>query len=199
MIVRGEKKGKTYEVLLDADDFDWASDKYWYIQPHGRTHYVWRNEWSGAPSQRRKRKQALHRLILERVHGSLGDQCVDHINGNGLDNHKSNLRLTDRSGNMRNSRRRSTKKSSIYKGVYRKGPSYMVRISQNGKTVSLGNYASEREAAIVYNIAAKRLFGDFAHLNEVDTSTLEEERLALLMEARKPRKGERHDCRRILL
>ncbi len=189
IVVRGETKGKTYEVFLDECDLEWASDFYWYVQPHGRTHYVWYNEWSGERSNRKKKKRAFHRLIMERINGPLGKRRVDHKNGDGLDNRRDNLRFVTHGQNMWNSRRRITKISSQYKGVYERRGMYNVRIAKDGKAMYLGNYATERDAAIVYNLVACEIHGEFASLNSIQYSQEDEDRVRRLMVSVKSRSG----------
>lgn len=74
------------------------------------------------------------------------------------------LRLATRSQQTANQRPRNGKK---YKGVYydNRNGRYYSRIKVNYKTISLGGYSSEHEAALAYNNAAKIYFGEFAYLN----------------------------------
>lgn len=103
----------------------------------------------------------LHRVIL----GAKPGQSVDHINGNGLDNRRSNLRICTHAENMRNRRRNYNNKSG-YKGVTpdRNGR-YRVNIGIDGKFIALGCYASPEEGAWAYDRAAVEHFGPFARLN----------------------------------
>lgn len=95
---------------------------------------------------------------------------VDHINGNGLDNRRSNLRLATAFQNLANMAIRPH--TSQYKGVsyYKHRTSYkkwVAEIRCNRKRVRLGAFESEIEAARAYNEAAKNLFGEFARLNPI--------------------------------
>ncbi len=98
---------------------------------------------------------------------------VDHINNNGLDNRKANLRICTSAENLRN-RRSSGTKTSIYKGVNQKGTSgqYKANIHANGKLMHIGTYGTEIEAAMAYNIEAKKIFGEFANLNKIDNEVV---------------------------
>ncbi len=91
---------------------------------------------------------------------------VDHINGNGLDNRKCNLRLATAAQNSRN-RRRTGGRSSRYKGVsfIKSKHRYVAEITFNGRRMSLGHFKSEIEAACAYDKAAKKYHKEFAALN----------------------------------
>lgn len=93
-------------------------------------------------------------------------QEVDHINGNGLDCRRGNLRLCTKSENQRN-RRPNQNGTSGYKGVgwYKKYNCWRVRIQVNGKKQHIGYFDNEIDAATAYDNAAKQLHGEFARLN----------------------------------
>jgi hypothetical protein len=89
---------------------------------------------------------------------------VDHIDHNGLNNRRSNLRVA--TGQLNKANRRTFKNNtSGYRGVGRFGDRWLARIRVNGKGLSLGVYDSPEEAAFAYNIAATMYFGEFASLN----------------------------------
>ena len=104
----------------------------------------------------------MHQMILP-VDGELS---VDHIDGNGLNNIKSNLRPATRSQQNQNRRKREDT-SSDYKGVCwdKSRGLWQVHIQVNGKYKSLGRFKSEIKAARIYNEAALKYFGEFAKLN----------------------------------
>ena len=106
----------------------------------------------------------MHRLVMAAVSG----QSVDHIDGNGLNNQRANLRLATQSQNLANSSGRPH--SSKYKGVFwskdeRYKRRWWARIKKNGKSTHLGIFATEEEAAAAYNQAAIEMFGDFSRIN----------------------------------
>jgi hypothetical protein len=108
----------------------------------------------------------MHRQIMGLKKGDNFD--IDHINHNGLDNRKCNLRVCSRSQNQHN-RKSSINSSSIYKGVSWDKDRSMWRatIADNSTDFQLGRYLTEIEAAEAYNRKAIELFGEFAFLNNL--------------------------------
>lgn len=114
----------------------------------------------------------MHREILGLKRGD-GLQS-DHIDQNGLNNQRNNLRICTGVGNMKN-RGSQKNSSSKYKGVsyYRKSNKWMAQIVSDGKFYYLGLHPTEVAAALKYNEAAKRLHGDFAFLNKIELKNQE--------------------------
>lgn len=108
----------------------------------------------------------MHRVILKNA--SINGKDVDHINGNGLDNRRSNLRIVNRTYNNANSRPRKGCSSS-FKGVswHKVAKKWAACVTKKGKSYHLGLYSCELEAANAYNEKALYLFGDFARLNKL--------------------------------
>jgi len=105
----------------------------------------------------------MHREIIDAPKGLE----VDHIDGNCLNNQKCNLRLTDRTGNRRNSPV-SKVNTTGYKGVtMNRSGSWAARIGLQGRHIHLGTYHTPEEAAAAYNKAAIQYFEDFARLNNL--------------------------------
>ena len=105
---------------------------------------------------------SMHRFILE----PKDDEQVDHIDGNGLNNQRDNLRVANSSQQRMNSeKRRNT--LSIYKGVFycKSTKKWRVLIIKNYHLHHLGYFKDEKEAALVYDVAAQELFGEYAKLN----------------------------------
>ena len=118
----------------------------------------------------------LHTMVWERANNQdlPENMLVDHINRDKLDNRRSNLRLATRTQNEANKRKRRTQSggraSSKYKGVsFMKGEKrtkpWRATITIEGKVVPLGVYATQEEAALAYNKAAVKYFGEFSKLN----------------------------------
>lgn len=111
----------------------------------------------------------LHRMIIEEKIGrSLKPfEQIDHIDHNGLNNLTNNLRIVSASQNRYNQRPQSTpSKYSIYKGVsWDKTRSKWTAKIYQGKTVNIGRFESETDAAIAYDKMAIKCFGEYAYLN----------------------------------
>jgi AP2 domain len=98
-----------------------------------------------------------------------GWPMTDHINHDGLDNRRSNLRPVTPAQNAQN-RRPHAYGSSRYKGVMwsRRAGKWEARISNGGRKRYLGVFADEEDAALAYNAAALETYGAYAYLNPVD-------------------------------
>lgn len=146
------------EAIVDDSDYDWLNQWKWTFLVGG---YAYRHDYSTGD----RVTVFMHRLIIGAPHR----KQVDHVNGNGLDNRRCNLRLATPAENGRNSRTRRRGKTSKYKGVcwHKATNTWRSYITYNGKQHSLGYYHRESDAAIAYNEAAIRNFGDFARLNDV--------------------------------
>ena len=109
----------------------------------------------------RQRNVLLHRVVLDAQPG----QEIDHINGNGLDNQKANLRLVSRSQNMANQRK--TRGASRFKGVWwdKVNSRWVAHIRNKGRSYFLGRYVSEEDAARAYDTAAIETWGEYARPN----------------------------------
>lgn len=103
----------------------------------------------------------MHRLIVPHKNG----QHIDHINGNKLDNRRSNLRAISPSENGHN---RHVSKNR-YRGVSwdKRRNKWKAVIGFQNQRIDIGRFDSEKEAAIAYNTVAKQLFGEYTHLNDV--------------------------------
>jgi hypothetical protein len=115
---------------------------------------------------------SLHRLILGLAPDDKG--VVDHIDGDGLNNCRSNLRVGTVAENSKNRRKiRPSKSGSQYKGVsfmkktYKLRKPWRAQIFVDGKSLHLGYYATDREGAAAYNEAAREYYGEFAWLNDL--------------------------------
>jgi hypothetical protein len=150
-------------AIIDSVDADLALHK-WFAASDCKTYYAKR-------AKRINGKQIaerLHRVVLERMLNRPLEkgEIVDHINRNGLDNRRDNLRLASRADNTRNVSVR-TDSTSQYKGVRRNWKKWKACIKYNGQDIYLGSFADILDAARAYNEAAIKYYGEFAYLNPI--------------------------------
>ena len=146
--------GRGLSALVDAGDAELVAGKKWHAVPGKRgTYYAQSSDGT-----------LLHRVIAEARRGVL----VDHIDGDGLNNCRNNLRLCSNSQNMANQRAREGT-SSRFKGVTlrKRSGRWSVTIEKNGRFAYLGEYTDECAAARQYDRAARLMFGRFAKTNEM--------------------------------
>lgn len=153
--------GQQKQVKLDAEDFGVWSERVWSITQGRNTRYLVATK-SMLTDGNRKRVY-LHRAIMNVSSGFV----VDHKNGDGFDNRKSNLRVCNYSQNNANRKKYNLKCSSKYKGVsWRKSRScWQACIKVNGVEYRVSGFKTELEAAHEYDRLAKKHFGDFACVN----------------------------------
>lgn len=159
------KLTRGYFAIVDERDFGWLSENRWHFCSNGSKGYAIRRPIIDG-------KQvfvSMHREIFLR-HNSIvieSGYLIDHINREPLDNRLTNLRLATIHQNSGNVSKTKTNKSG-YKGVIRYpiNGSWRASIKEHGKECHLGYYSTPEEAALAYNEAAIRIFGDFAYLNE---------------------------------
>lgn len=142
-------------AVVDVEDFDLAAGSRWYLAKgsNSKTHYV------GTNTGKQHQSTLMHRRILSAEKG----QSVDHINGNGLDNRRMNLRLCTHSENMKNLPRNS-KNITGHRGVsfHMATGRYIAQIWCDNRHHWLGRHDTIEEARAAYAEAAKRLHKEFA-------------------------------------
>lgn len=157
--------GKGKSVVVDEDDyeqlikFNWCTD--------GR--YALRSK--KISGTRRSYFIYMHRQIFGLKRRKEDGIEVDHINGNGLDNRKENLRTGTHQQNRANSRIQKNNTSG-YKCVTfcndkKRRKKWMVKMKVNNKGIYIGRYFTKEEGAIAYNKAAVKYYGEFARLNNI--------------------------------
>lgn len=150
---------KGYTAIVDDCDADLASRR-WSAFPHGQTVY--------ARGSKRKRDtenlSSLHRAILARKLGRAltRDEVTDHVNGNGLDCRRDNLRVATHRQNLHNKRSAGDKLKGAFRINCISKP-WQARIRIDGKLIHLGIFATEQLAHEAYCAAAILYHGEFAN------------------------------------
>ena len=146
-------------ALLDDEDFDRTSAFKWSATRAGKTVYGVRKVRTVSG---RTTSQLMHRFIMDVTNPKIN---VDHVDHNGLNCQKHNLRLCVRGENTVNAHK--TRGASKYKGVGWDAERRLWRacIRVHGKSIHLGRFADEVEAALIYDAAARSAFGEFALCN----------------------------------
>ena len=148
-------KGK--EAIIDSCDIGTVKEFGWHALSPADLFYAARGVHIGG----KKKVLLMHREII----GAEKGVHVDHINGNGLDNRRLNLRIASHAQNMRNRKINANNKTG-FKGVSfdKKYNKYMPCIRINGKTKHLGSYDTAEEAYSAYCKASAELHGEFGRL-----------------------------------
>jgi len=165
-----------HQAIVDAEDYDFLMQWKWSYDHHG---YAYRNI-------REKGKYVARVAMHQLVNKTPAGFDTDHINGNGLDNRKLNLRTVTRGQNLRN-KGKLPRNTSGFKGVnWSKAYGFWgAEIVTNRKKKFLGYFDHILEAADAYNKAALLYHGEYARLN---TFSAEQESELALWLATKPQK-----------
>ena len=156
-------------ALVDDEDYEALSKYKWSLSKGGRSKtklYAIRSKRSDDP-EHYPSSILLHRQLM-----GFPASLVDHVDGDGLDNRRENLRLANHSENRCN-RVSPGFGSTNYRGVYldksRKTGKrrWRVEIYKDGKKYRVGRFKTPEDAARAYNEKAKELHGEFATLNEL--------------------------------
>lgn len=144
-------------ALVDIGDFEMVNQYKWSaIKGYGDVFYAARKIIRG------EKLDLLHRFIMSPPQ----NLQIDHINRNGLDNRRCNLRICTQSQNTANQRPQRNS-SSKYKGVswHKAAKKWQAYIKKNNTDCYLGLFEKEKDAALAYDIEARKLLGKFARLN----------------------------------
>jgi len=142
------------EAIVDDDMFEYLNQWQWYYNAGYAVRAVGKH--------RHQKHIYMHREIMHTPDG----METDHINGNGLDNQRANLRACTTSQNQANSNKQRNNTSG-YKGVcfIKRDNKWRASVIINKKYKSIGSFENPIDAAKAYDKKAKELFGSFARLN----------------------------------
>jgi len=148
-------------AIVDPEDYSELIKYKWQAEKNRSIFYA-RRKW-----RCRKTGKALSVSMHREIMNAPGNLVVDHINFNGLDNRKANLRIATHRQNVCHRRKLDKSSRSRHKGAYwEKGlKRWRASIQINGKRIYLGIFKEEIQAAKAYDNAAKKYHGDFAALN----------------------------------
>ena len=148
-------------AIVDEPDFGAIMANVWHAAEG--TSGIWYAERSQSLGRRRYVCLSMHREVIAAPIGLV----VDHVNGNGLDNRRSNLRLASVAQNAANKFNSPNQRAGRAKGVTwnRSAGRWQAAIGHAGKVHYIGLFGSEEEASSAYDAEASRRFGEFANLN----------------------------------
>lgn len=148
-------------ALVDKEDFEELNKYKWCANRTGNTFYALRNSLNDV--NKKKHKIYMHRLIMN----PSKDMFIDHIDNDGLNNTRKNLRICTKSENNMNSGKQKNNTSG-FKGVSWNKPKkkWIAQISINGVTTHLGYFDTAEEAYKAYCEACIKHHGGFANLGK---------------------------------
>ena len=162
IILKSKKYGITKVCLIDAEDLQLILKYKWHLQKDKRAKTYYATSTQRCSLTGKQRTVGMHRLILGITDKNV---FVDHIDHDGLNNQKSNLRPCSKAENSMHRNGPNRNSAINYIGVYRNRDKFRSNITINGKYTNLGTVATAEEAARLYDAAAKKHFGEFATLN----------------------------------
>ena len=152
-------------IFVDAEDAKFLRE---YVWSQNASHSYTQYAVSPTFARQNDTSRYLHLAVLGI------QQNVAHLNRNGLDNHRANLRLYTETESSQYRRKKKSNlhrgrnlRSSHYKGVHKYGRKWMAYMTVEGKKIWLGRFGFESDAAICYNYHAAHYFGDFAGPNDL--------------------------------
>ena len=151
-------------ALVDDEDYEYLNQFKWCLRGTGLGNFYAIRGFRKSKNNNITGSISMHRQLMKPEKGYV----IDHLDGNTLNNQKSNLRICTQSQNCSN-QKISILNTSGYKGVLynKKNKRYYARITVNRRLFSLGGYICIKEAASAYNNAAQKYHGEFAKLNEI--------------------------------
>lgn len=147
-------------TIVDPQDYYRLNNFHWTIDGNGENIYATRNIMTASGKRTIMR---MHREIMNAPDGIL----IDHRNNYGLDNRRANLRPATHAQNMQNRGKFRSNTTSQFIGVHldKRDNNWKVQIRHQGKTIFIGRFDNEIDAARAYDRAAIKYHGEFARLN----------------------------------
>lgn len=147
-------------AIVDDEDYERLSSHKWFVWVARGVSYAGRHVYiKDADGKLKQQSILMHRVVAD----ANGVGVVDHVNGDGLDNRRHNLRICTQQQNTANNRRARGK--SGFRGVYGHRNRWEAKISHNRRMFHIGSFGSPEDAAIARDAVAKRINGKFAVLN----------------------------------
>ncbi len=147
--------------VIDATDYLLVSGRSWHVATCRNRHETGVAYGYSQGRGKPQRTVLLHRLLMQPP----SDLVVDHIDGDIRNNRRSNLRVCTNAQNLMNKHVTPNRKRGSFKGVKFDGRRWSAAIKASCVVHYLGLFPSEKEAALAYDCAARRLHGEFANLN----------------------------------
>jgi hypothetical protein len=165
-IVLNSKKYGVMYTFIDTEDLEKVKSlrNMWYADKGSKRNFYIN---MALYENKKQTKVSLHRFLVDAPENLV----VDHRNHNTFDNRKENLRIcTQKQNNKNRGKVRNKTTSSSYLGVYfdKTTNKYKAAIKADRKTIPLGYFSNEEDAAEAYNKAAIEFHGEFANLNKIE-------------------------------
>jgi len=162
------KKGKSFEILIDAEDLDKIIEFNYsiicrYVKESGY-YYAFISEYTKLIDAKHNTKiHRLHRFIMDYPKGF----DIDHKNHNTLDNRKENLRIVRRGDNDKHRISKNKNNKSGYRNVFwnKQSNKWEVHLQVNGINKCLGRFDDVHEAGEYAKIKRKEIYKEFAGNN----------------------------------
>ena len=138
-------------TLVDDEDYEYLNQWKWSLHKVNKKYYY-------AERYFNHKTIPMHKYLMKTPKGMV----VDHIDHNGLNNQKSNLRNCTSKENFLN---RKASSATGYLGVYKNGNKFIAQKIINGKVKHLGCFDDPKKAALEYDKKAREISGEFANLN----------------------------------
>ena len=161
-----------YEAIVDDDDYDWLMQWRWHANVNNKRVYACRHATDRTQLDKNGKHKHIMILMHRQIVGVSDGYNVRHLDGNKLNNRRSNLTECTRSASIHS---RKPKKGLIYKGVNldrARKSSWTCDILKDGQPYQVRGFKDAISAARCYDVLAKLLYGEFASLNFPESDPL---------------------------